>query len=335
MTHHVDDLFSEGLSRLLQDHCTSRVVRDIEAGGSVQRLWGQIEESGFADVMLEESAGGAGLGLAGIFPLMELCGTFAVPLPLAETMLARALLAEAGADRPPGSICLTEAAIASDGSLACAAIPCGRVADWVLVHCATENLLLAVAAARQSPAIFPLDADLQWDAPAVASACRIRGAIDVRTLSACIYAAQLAGALMSVFSRTLQYANDRRQFGRPIGKFQAVQHQLSVISEHAFAARMAAQIGCRGDGITPNRLAVAVAKARTSEAALETASLAHSIHGAIGFTEEYDLQLFTRRLHAWRQACGSESYWHTVLGSALIDHHSGPAVDLARAVTDI
>jgi acyl-CoA dehydrogenase len=333
-TQLVDDLFSEGLSRLLQDHCISRVVRDIEAGGPAKRLWRQIEESGFADVMLDESAGGAGLGLADIFPLVELCGTYALPVPLAETMLARRLLADAGVGRPAGSICLAEAVIASDGSLACAAIGCGRVADWVLVQCATENLLLAVAAARQSPAIFPLDANLEWNAPAVASADRVPGAFDLRTLSACVYAAQLAGVLMSVFSRTLQYANDRRQFGRPIGKFQAVQHQLSVISEHAFAARMAAQIGCRGDGITPNRLAVAVAKARTSEAALETAALAHSIHGAIGFTEEYDLQLFTRRLHAWRQACGSESYWHTVLGSALIDHHSGPAVDLARAITD-
>jgi acyl-CoA dehydrogenase len=250
-------------------------------------------------------------------------------------MLARGLLAKAGIDRPNGSICFADAPMAADASLACAAVGCGRVADWVLVQCPTEKLLLAVGAARQSPAIFPLDANLEWGPAAVSSAPRVHGTIDVRTLLACLYAAQLSGALMSVFNRTLQYANDRRQFGRPIGKFQAIQHQLSVIAEHAYAARMAAQIGCRGDGATPNRLAVAVAKARTSEASLETAALAHSIHGAIGFTEEYDLQLFTRRLHAWRQACGSESYWHTVLGTALIDHHTGPAVDLARAVTDV
>jgi acyl-CoA dehydrogenase len=329
----VDNLFFEGLSRLLQDHCTSRMVRDIEAGGSVERLWAQIEESGFADVMLDEENGGAGLGLTEIFPLIELCGAFALPVPLAGTILARALLVKAGVDRPAGSICLADASIASDASLACMAVDCGRVADWVLVQCPTETLLLAVSAARQSPAIFPLDANLQWSLAAVSSAPRMRG-IDVRTLLACVYSAQLSGALMNVFNRTLQYANDRRQFGRPIGKFQAVQHQLSVISEHAFAARMAAQIGCRGDGTTPHRLAVAVAKARTSEAALEVAALAHSIHGAIGFTKEYDLQLYTRRLHAWRQACGSESYWHTVLGTALIDHHSGLAVDLARTVTD-
>ena len=121
-----------------------------------------------------------------------------------------------------------------------------------------------------------------------------------------------------------EYANERHQFGRPIGKFQAIQHQLSVISEHTFAARMAAQIGCHGDAATPDRLRVAVAKARTSEAALEVAALAHSIHGAIGFTEEFDLQLFTRRLHLWRQAAGAESYWHGVVGDALVDDHGRP-----------
>src|SRR3981189_2990767 len=98
--HDVDNLFFEGLSRLLQDHCTTRVVRDIEAGGPVERLWAQIEESGFADVMLDEKDGGAGLGLTEIFPLIQLCGTSALPVPLAETMLARGLLGKAGIDRP-------------------------------------------------------------------------------------------------------------------------------------------------------------------------------------------------------------------------------------------
>ena len=145
---------------------------------------------------------------------------------------------------------------------------------------------------------------------------------------------KLSGALMAVFQRTLQYANERNQFGRPIGKFQAIQHQLAVMSEHAFAARMAAQLGCSGEGIAPVRLRVAVAKARTSEAALVVAELGHSIHGAIGFTEEYDLQLLTRRLHAWRQTAGTESYWHDVAGACLVLQHQGLTLDLIRQTTD-
>jgi acyl-CoA dehydrogenase len=98
---------------------------------------------------------------------------------------------------------------------------------------------------------------------------------------------------------------------------------------------MAAQMGCHGATATPDRLRVAVAKARTSEAALEVAALAHSIHGAIGFTAEFDLQLYTRRLHAWRQAAGSESYWQEVLGEELVDRRDGLALDLVRATTDV
>lgn len=72
---------------------------------------------------------------------------------------------------------------------------------------------------------------------------------------------------------------------------------------------MAARVGCCARGHWLDRLRVAVAKARTSEEALEGAAIAHGIHDAIGFTAEFDLQLHTRRLHAWRQAAGSESRW--------------------------
>ena len=106
------------------------------------------------------------------------------------------------------------------------------------------------------------------------------------------------------------------------------------MAEHSFAAHMAAQLGCASDTATPDPVRVAVAKARTSEAALEVASLSHSIHGAIGFTHEFDLQLFTRRLHAWRQTGGSESYWHTVLGQELLNQRSGLALDVIRSATD-
>lgn len=331
----MDDLLTDALRQLLADRCTPQVVREIEAGQSPALLWAELETSGFADALLPEDLGGAGLRLPELFPLIELCGSFAVPVPLAETMLARAVLAAAGVARPAGSIALGQAPVRADGQVVCGTVAAGRVADWVLVQHGSVGRLLPVAAADSRAAVFPLDAQLAWTETAADAAVRVPGELDVLALQACVHAAQLAGALMAVFGRTLQYANDRNQFGRPIGKFQAIQHQLSVMSEHAFAARMAAQIGCRGAGALPDRLCVAVAKARTSEAALEVAGLAHSIHGAIGFTEEFDLQLYTRRLHAWRQAGGAESYWHEVLGAALVDQPGTMALDLLRSLTDI
>lgn len=325
----MDDIYIDALRGVLTDRCTLQAVRDIEGGQSAEALWQAIEESGFADALLPEVEGGAGLSLAEAFPLLELCGAFVVPVPLAETMVARSLLAQAGVPRPGGSIALAQGRLQSDGTLVCERVSFGRVADWVLVGLGKTCLLLPVDAAASTAAVAPLDATLSWSAPAQAAALPVPGVADVRVPLACVLAAQLAGALMSVFTRTLQYANDRNQFGRPIGKFQAIQHQLGVISEHAFAARMAAQMGCSTD-----RLRVAIAKARTSEAALEVAALSHSIHGAIGFTEEFDLQMYTRRLHAWRQAGGSESHWHDVVGAELVDRRDGLALDLIRATTD-
>ncbi|MEJ7930456.1 acyl-CoA dehydrogenase family protein [Ramlibacter sp. AN1015] len=328
------DFLTEGLQKLLQDECTPHLVRAIEAGEPAGTLWSKIEVSGFADALLPESAGGAGLALGEVYPLLELCGTFAVPVPLAHTMLARALLAQADVERPLGSITIAAGVPGGSGGVRCTEVAFGRVADWVLTSAEDAAVLLPVHQALGARGVFPLDAALEWSEASVAQSVRVPGRYDLQVHHACATAAQIAGALASVLARSLQYANDRQQFGRPIGKFQAIQHQLSVLAEHTFAARMAAQIGCQSETCTPERLRVAVAKARTSEAALEAASIAHSVHGALGFTAEFDLQLHTRRLYAWRGAAGSESYWHMVLGDELVNRREGLALDLIRATTD-
>lgn len=334
-----DDLFADAARQLLRDQCTPQVVRAIEAGGSAQALWTWLEDAGFADALLPEEQGGAGLSLAQVFGVWELCGAHALPVPLAETMVARALLARAGAPCPAGAIALAEGRLEADGALRCSVVRLGRVADSVLVQHAHGWQLLPGAQATAQPLAFCLDASMRWAPSRVAAAPKLQvalpDAIDLRTFQACLTAALLAGALMEVFRRTLQYANERNQFGRPIGKFQAIQHQLAVMSEHVFAARMAAQLGCAGDGMLPGLLRVAVAKARTSAAALTVAEAGHAIHGAIGFTEEYDLQLYTRRLHTWRQTGGSESWWHAVAGQAVVEGHTGPTLDLLRSTTDV
>jgi acyl-CoA dehydrogenase len=340
MTTNHNDLFADAARDVLADQCTPHVVRAIEAGGrtaeATTALWEQLEATGLADALLSEDDGGAGLGLGQVFGLLEQCGAHALPLPLGETMVARALLAQAGVARPAGSIALARGERLADGGLRCALVRSGQVAAAVLVQSGTEWRLLNTADAQGAAQALALDTALAWTAAQVqaAPAVAVNGALDARTLQAAVVAAQMAGALSSVFQRSLQYANERQQFGRPIGKFQAIQHQLAVMSEHVFAARMAAQLGCSGAGVLPDRLRVATAKARCSEAALVVSELAHAIHGAIGFTEEYDLQLFTRRLHAWRQTAGSEAYWYGVAGEALLDH-PGMSLDTVRRITDV
>jgi len=340
MTTNHNDLFADAARDVLADQCTPHVVRAIEEGGrtaeATTALWGQLEATGLADALLSEDDGGAGLGLGQVFGVLEQCGAHALPLPLGETMVARALLAQAGVARPAGSIALARGERLADGGLRCMLVRSGQVAAAVLVQAGSEWRLLSTADAQGTAQALALDTALSWTAAQVQAspAIEVDGALDVRTLQAAVVAAQMAGALSSVFQRTLQYANERQQFGRPIGKFQAIQHQLAVMSEHVFAACMAAQLGCSGAGVVPDRLRVATAKARCSEAALVVSELAHAIHGAIGFTEEYDLQLFTRRLHAWRQTAGSEAYWYGVAGEALLEH-PGMTLDIVRRITDV
>jgi acyl-CoA dehydrogenase len=112
----------------------------------------------------------------------------------------------------------------------------------------------------------------------------------------------------------VQYAQDRVQFGRPIAKFQAIQHNLAVLASQAAAAGAAAEIAAEAvaDGIRIP--AIAAAKTRAGEAAGIGAGIAHQVHGAIGFTYEHRLHFFTKRLWAWRDEYGSESEWSGRLG---------------------
>lgn len=150
-------------------------------------------------------------------------------------------------------------------------------------------------------------------------------------LGAVVTAAQIVGALERVLDLTLDYARQRTQFGRPISKFQVIQQQLAVMAEQVSAARVAAQIGCGGETALPDAPRAAVAKSVASEAAAQVAATAHAVHGAIGITAEYDLQLYTRRLHRWRADYGAETHWQRVLGQAVLAADSPLILDYMRA----
>lgn len=87
------------------------------------------------------------------------------------------------------------------------------------------------------------------------------------------------------------YAGQREQFGRPIGRFQAIQQQVAL---------MAAEVA-------------------TSRAAAVIARIAHQVHGALGFTLEHPLRLATTRLWSWRDECGNEAAWQAEIGRAALD----------------
>jgi acyl-CoA dehydrogenase len=150
------------------------------------------------------------------------------------------------------------------------------------------------------------------------------GAADELRLRAAFGRAQLlAGAVRGALASSVRYAGERVQFGRPIGRFQAVQQQLALAAAEVAAASAAASAAAgaaTADGVTAasTRFAIAAAKARTGEAAGAVARIAHQVHGAIGFTREHDLRLLTTRLWAWRDEDGSDAEWNAELGATVL-----------------
>ncbi|WP_428685381.1 acyl-CoA dehydrogenase family protein [Sphingopyxis sp.] len=307
--------FLEPFERMLEALSPPAAVRAIEAGEGAEGLWSGIAESGFLDALVPEERGGAGLSLAEVGSLWQALGGHAVPLPVGETMIARALLADA----PDGPIAL---AVASTGGEVI--VPFGRVADHVLIEAGGQ--LYLVAAAGKSTDVFG------------STALRTNPVLDkpvgptpeggLRAIAAILRAALIAGAADRLTIMTATYANERVQFGKPIGKQQALQQQMAIMAEDMVACRIAAQLGCAG-GLPPSLAAAATAKSITSTAAARLAATAHAVHGAIGISEEYDLQLYTRRLHEWRLADGSETYWNRLLGAARLADDRG-SVDYVR-----
>ena len=154
-------------------------------------------------------------------------------------------------------------------------------------------------------------------ASSVRAAKRLPSGLDANVLElggAMLRAAQTAGALHALLDMTANYAGERKQFGKTIGSFQAIQQQLAVFAEQAAAAGIAAEAAFVESRCGLAALTIAAAKISTAEAASVGAGFAHSVHGAIGFTEEYPLHLLTRRLWAWRSEFGSASLWSQRLG---------------------
>jgi acyl-CoA dehydrogenase len=133
-------------------------------------------------------------------------------------------------------------------------------------------------------------------------------------------AVQLTAALEQVLAWTVQYAGERQQFGRPLGRFQAIQMELAQMAGEvtAVTALTDAAVQALERGSPDVVLAAAAAKVRAGAAVEVVARLAHQVHGAIGFTQEHKLHHLTRRLWSWRDEAGSELHWSRVLGAGLL-----------------
>ena len=234
-------ILADSVNGLLAERVTRDLIQNAEDGAWPEALWNELEANGLPRVLAPE-AGRRGRHMGDAAIVLKAAGRHVAPLPLAEALLAHWLLAEAGIAAPDGVLTVMEGDFAlAGGKLSGTAprVPWGRNAAHGVALVGAEVVLVPLAGAAIAQDINvarePRDAVTLKDA-AVQSASVTLPKNALRLYGALIRACQMAGALDYLAEQTVAYANERTQFGKPIGKFQAIQQQLAVLATQAAAA---------------------------------------------------------------------------------------------------
>jgi acyl-CoA dehydrogenase len=308
---------SESQSLLLES--ANRVFADL--GDDPGAAWAKVAELGFDSLLAPEAEGGFGGDWADAFAVVARLGAAqAAPVALGEAIVAAHVAARAGFARRDG---MQTIAAQAEGRLdgksrftgRIAAAPWGGEATSVLFDLDGGVARMAVADARLERRVNPAGEPRDTLVYEVAPVERGEADLSVFAAGAFIRTAQIAGALDAALAMSIQYANERNQFGKPIGKFQAVQQNLAVFAEEAAAVNSAGQAAAQALDLGEAGFEIAAAKLRANMAAGVGAAIAHQVHGAIGFTQEHGLHRYTRRLISWRSEFGGERHWGEQLGA--------------------
>ncbi len=338
MSQDYSQILIDQTARLFAQRVTNALLARADQGEWAASLWADVCQAGLPHAFAPESAGGVGLPWSDVAALIRLAGYYAVPLPLPETILANWLWSNAGGEALNGPVVLAPvhygdrfSLIAKGEDLAASGrarhIPWLSMADHILVyatgpghreHLCLVNIPPDSGASRRNVANEPRQAfelsDFRISVSDVKPLSKSLGELGIVPFVAAIRAQQIVGAMERCVEFALRYANERVQFGRPIAKFQAIQQMLAVAAGQLAAATAAADGLAETEALDENPFIVAVAKARCSEAVGQVAAICHQVHGAMGFTREHPLHFFTRRLWAWRDEGGSETFWQEWIG---------------------
>lgn len=304
--------FARSLDAMLTAADTPAAARAWAAGDHApgRALWGRLADAGTFALAVPEEYEGVGLLPVDVAVAFVELGRHAVPGPVVETVAAGALLARLAelGDAAPAKRFLPP--LASGEAVTTLALPEGGPfaldADAAALRLtATDGeLRLASGHARVERSLDPVrrlarlepGGELLASGPSVTEASRY--AADWAALAT---AAQALGVGLALLDKTVAYVKQRTQFGTPIGGFQAVKHRLAdVLIGLEFARPL-----LYGAALTLETADVAAAKAAASEAAYGAARAALQLHGAIGYTAEYDLSLWLTKARALRTAWGS------------------------------
>jgi alkylation response protein AidB-like acyl-CoA dehydrogenase len=335
--------------------CPMSEVRRLMATDSAydSSLWRKLADQGYTGIIFPEEYGGVGLGQVELILLMEEAGRALLPGPFFSTvaLAGSAIDALATAEQKRNylaPICRGEArstaaileAAASweleDIQMAAVSgklsgeklfVPDAAVADWIVVL--ARNGVFLVDKKSPGVRISPMSSmDLtrklyavEFDNAPAERLGDLAGAKTAMDIATAALVAEMVGGMQSTLDRTVEYAKTRKQFGKTIGSFQAVQHQCADMYLETESSRSAAYYAAWAleENVPDARSAVSIAKIYASDAGRTVGNRGIQIHGGMGFTWENDLHLYYRRAKASETAFGDATFHRERLARLVID----------------
>lgn len=317
----ITQLVAETADRLFAEQATPVARDQADAGVFPDALWAAFADAGLLEVLSPDRGGGVSAAMAVAYAI----GRHAAPGPLVETIAANALLERWGLEFSPAD--KRSLAVATETSRSAEAVWADAVDEILVVAEGPQGLRFARIAGldvelrapfpRLAEPVFRFDLDaIDPSAWMEAPGTLAEALADVSLLRA----GQIVGALEWCLERTVAYAQDRRQFGREIGKLQIIQQHVAQLACETTAAAAVVAAATQRAEEGGDSLMLAVARSRLADAIDGAVWLSHQVHGAIGFSREYELNDRTRRLMGWRDQFGTAEHWRLQLGGALISH---------------
>jgi alkylation response protein AidB-like acyl-CoA dehydrogenase len=316
-------------------------------------LWSKMTEQGFTGIIFPEEYSGVGLGKVELILLMEEAGRALLPGPFFSTVALAGVVIDAAASPAQkkkylepicrgaarSTVAIPEASGSWDPADAQISVANGRltgeklfvpdaaIADSIIV--VAREGVFAVESKAPGISIKPMPGmDLtrklysvrfaSTPAEKLGDASGLAKALDVATAA---LAAEMVGGMQRTLELTVEYAKTRKQFGKPIGSFQAVQHQCADMYLETESARSAAYYAAWAlEEDTPDAaVAVSIAKMYASDASRTVGNRGIQIHGGMGFTWENDLHLYYRRAKASETAFGDATFHRERIARLVID----------------
>ncbi|PCI44970.1 MAG: hypothetical protein COB51_09435 [Moraxellaceae bacterium] len=334
-----DPLIENTANQIFKQHCSFETTSALEQGQWSESLWQALQQSGLTSIDFPEALNGSGAQSLDAFNVIRLAGYHAAPTPIADHYIASKIYQSLHIELPDDPVTVIPPSQAKhlkttqnnddlilDGLIK--RIPWARCASTLLIPMEIQNQTSIIFLSRSDLTLLehcniagePSD-QIHFDNFKV-SAQQIKTCVltsqQLTQIGALTRSALCWGALEKLLELSVNHAIERTQFGRPIAKFQAIQQDLAELAGEVASTAVTVDHAIRGFEQSPEEGSyIAAAKVRAGETAGLAATIAHQIHGAMGFTNEHPLHHLSRRLWAWRDEYGSEAYWSDYLGKSL------------------